>query len=114
MLDTASHQHQPQPQQEHSTLREHIEMDDSGMTRNSSRQRLLDVGDETNASRGLPSVAKHTLGLILLLCVVFLWTLSNFLGSVRIITFPYFVQDETDKRCDRAYLPITPTRSPFS
>jgi len=81
MLDTASHQHQPQPQQEHSTLREHIEMDDSGMTRNSSRQRLLDVGDETNASRGLPSVAKHTLGLILLLCVVFLWTLSNFLGS---------------------------------
>lgn len=27
-------------------------------------------------------LAKHTLGLILLLCVVFLWTLGNFLGSV--------------------------------
>ena len=89
MLDTASLQHQPQPQHEHSTLREHIEMDDSGMTRNSSRQRLLDDGDETNARGGFAGVAKHTLGLILLLCVVFLWTLSNFLGSVRIITsFP--------------------------
>jgi hypothetical protein len=28
-------------------------------------------------------VARHTLGLILLLFVVFLWTASNFLGSVR-------------------------------
>lgn len=34
-----------------------------------------------NAMRGL-GVARHTLGLILLLLVVFLWTTSNFLGSV--------------------------------
>ncbi|KAK5304208.1 hypothetical protein LTR99_004664 [Exophiala xenobiotica] len=81
MLDTASRQHQLRPQHDHSTLREHIEMDDSGMTRNSSRQRLLDDGDEANARGRLAGVAKHTLGLILLLCVVFLWTLSNFLGS---------------------------------
>ena len=32
--------------------------------------------------RMLAGVARHTLGLILLLCVVFLWTLSSFLGSV--------------------------------
>lgn len=32
-------------------------------------------------SSHLAGVARHTLGLILLLCVVFLWTLSNFLGS---------------------------------
>jgi solute carrier family 35 protein F5 len=75
-------------------------MDDSGMTRNSSRQRLLAEGDEANARRGLAGVAKHTLGLILLLCVVFLWTLSNFLGSVRITDhlFSCSVQDETDER----------------
>lgn len=33
------------------------------------------------AMRGL-GIAKHTLGLLLLLLVVFLWTTSNFLGSV--------------------------------
>lgn len=34
----------------------------------------------------LAGVARHTLGLILLLCVVFLWTISNFLGSVCVIS----------------------------
>ena len=40
--------------------------------------------DQSGKKEGgvLGGVAKHTLGLILLLCVVFLWTLSNFLGSV--------------------------------
>lgn len=34
------------------------------------------------AMRGL-GIAKHTLGMLLLVLVVFLWTTSNFLGSVR-------------------------------
>lgn len=68
------------------------EMDDSvgdGISRSTSRQ----VGME-GASTAMPTgeakiqggvikgMARHTLGLCLLLCVVFLWTLSNFLGSV--------------------------------
>lgn len=49
------------------------------------------VGNEEDISRQpqkkglLDGVARHTLGLILLLCVVFLWTLSNFLGSVCLV-----------------------------
>lgn len=41
------------------------------------------------AMRGL-GIARHTLGLILLLLVVFLWTTSNFLGSVSgpVLTSP--------------------------
>ncbi|EXJ84490.1 hypothetical protein A1O3_05158 [Capronia epimyces CBS 606.96] len=60
--------------------REHIEMGDSDSTRTSSRQRLLESQQEDSPAR-LVGMARHTLGLILLLCVVFLWTLSNFLGS---------------------------------
>ncbi len=38
---------------------------------------------ESNTANGPEKgIARHTLGLLLLLCVVFLWTLSNFLGSV--------------------------------
>ncbi|KIW33786.1 uncharacterized protein PV07_00610 [Cladophialophora immunda] len=59
---------------------QHIEMEDHGMSRNSSRQRLLQP--RARGARGrLAGLASHTLGLILLLCVVFLWTMSNFLGS---------------------------------
>ena len=71
---------------------DHYEMDDSlrgGKFRSASRQThsgsvpspmpLADSGVETGPVKGL---ARHTLGLLLLLCVVFLWTLSNFLGSV--------------------------------
>ncbi|KAJ2965392.1 hypothetical protein NQ176_g10641 [Zarea fungicola] len=35
------------------------------------------------ANFGLAGYARRTLGICLLLCVVFLWTLSNFLASVR-------------------------------
>ena len=35
------------------------------------------------ASLKLVGLARHTLGLVLLLLVVFLWTGSNFMGSVR-------------------------------
>lgn len=59
------------------------------ISRLESRRNLL--GQSSNSMRsgeervegGLAKgMARHTLGLILLLCVVFLWTLSNFLGSV--------------------------------
>ncbi|KIW98045.1 uncharacterized protein Z519_01629 [Cladophialophora bantiana CBS 173.52] len=59
---------------------EHIEMEDNGISRNSSRQRLLRPRAQVARGR-LAGLASHTLGLILLLCVVFLWTMSNFLGS---------------------------------
>ncbi|OAP63092.1 hypothetical protein AYL99_02319 [Fonsecaea erecta] len=59
---------------------EHIEMEDGGMSRNSSRQSLLHPRARGDRGR-LAGLASHTLGLILLLCVVFLWTMSNFLGS---------------------------------
>lgn len=42
---------------------------------------------QTNGRGLLAGVARHTLGLILLLCVVFLWTISNFLGSVCVTYF---------------------------
>lgn len=61
---------------------EHIEMDDPSMSRSSSRQRLLASKGAHRQGR-INGMARHTLGLILLLCVVILWTLSNFLGSVR-------------------------------
>ncbi|KIX08255.1 uncharacterized protein Z518_02911 [Rhinocladiella mackenziei CBS 650.93] len=71
------------PQHQPSQPAEHIEMDAS-ISRSSSRQRLLESQPRPRPAiqRGaLAGVARHTLGLILLLCVVFLWTLSNFLGS---------------------------------
>lgn len=37
---------------------------------------------QTKPTSGVGGLARHTLGLILLLFVVFLWTTSNFLGSV--------------------------------
>ncbi|KAJ4509810.1 hypothetical protein HRR83_006860 [Exophiala dermatitidis] len=68
--------------------REQIEMDDPALPRTPSRQRLLTSQarslkeeEEAPPQARLVGMARHTLGLILLLCVVFLWTLSNFLGS---------------------------------
>ena len=55
---------------------ETFEMDDSTLIVNEERKEP--------AKPRMAGVARHTLGLILLLCVVFLWTLSNFLGSVCI------------------------------
>jgi hypothetical protein len=64
-----------------------IEMDDHGSgSRGHSRQRLLQHSVEPGR-RWLGGVARHTLGLILLLCVVFLWTMCNFLGSVCTLHF---------------------------
>ncbi|KIW12000.1 hypothetical protein PV08_09274 [Exophiala spinifera] len=63
-------------------------MDDRDVRRDSSRQRLLDADEspyDTNPGArraGMAGLARHTLGLMLLLLVVFLWTLSNFLGSI--------------------------------
>ena len=59
-----------------------IEMDDTSVSRTSSIQRPSDEAEETPKRTAFAGVARHTLGLILLLCVVFTWTLSNFLGSV--------------------------------
>ncbi|KAJ9639023.1 uncharacterized protein PV06_07420 [Exophiala oligosperma] len=71
--------------QQDSDRQEQIEMDDGDVRRNSSRQRLLEAGRETNTGTTgqgvVAGLARHTLGLMLLLLVVFLWTLSNFLGS---------------------------------
>lgn len=44
----------------------------------------------------LAGLARHTLGLLLLLLVVFLWTASNFLGSVR-LSSPISYHAETNK-----------------
>ncbi|KAI1611162.1 putative integral membrane protein [Exophiala viscosa] len=55
--------------------------DSSSLERNSSRQRLLDAPEDATTTPRAAGLARHTLGLILLLCVVFLWTMSNFLGS---------------------------------
>ena len=41
-----------------------------------------------NAGSLVGGLARHTLGLVLLLCVVFLWTGSSFLGSVGVVTLP--------------------------
>jgi len=57
-----------------------FEMDDSALTVNEEDRKPQDEP----AKPRMAGVARHTLGLILLLCVVFLWTLSNFLGSVCI------------------------------
>jgi hypothetical protein len=72
---------------------QNIEMDEPAMTaapaRGQSRRRLLPHQESYTGRAGavgdgrLAGVARHTLGIILLLCVVFLWTLCNFLGSVR-------------------------------
>ena len=71
----------------------HYEMDDSNTEAlpqsglRSAASTTMPVG-KSEVERGpVKGIAKHTLGLLLLLCVVFLWTLSNFLGSVG--HFPY-------------------------
>jgi hypothetical protein len=55
------------------------------MSRSSSalNRHSAQTGHDSNQTRTVVGgVARHTLGLILLLFVVFLWTASNFLGSV--------------------------------
>jgi hypothetical protein len=77
------------------------EMDDSvGDITRSSPSQVGGTGADGSAGPALPSaetkvqggvikgMARHTLGLCLLLCVVFLWTLSNFLGSVCLAQTP--------------------------
>lgn len=62
----------------HGTQQQTFEMSDS----QTSFTIEDDVQPRNPVRKGLfASVARHTLGLMLLLCVVFLWTLSNFLGS---------------------------------
>lgn len=59
-----------------------FEMDDSTLI--AADQEPGHKHSQKQETRGpLGGIAKHTLGLILLLFVVFLWTGSNFLGSVR-------------------------------
>jgi hypothetical protein len=50
--------------------------------RSTSRQSLLSESSPAPRAK-VGGLARHTLGVILLLCVVFLWTICNFLGSVR-------------------------------
>ncbi|ERF76482.1 hypothetical protein EPUS_06144 [Endocarpon pusillum Z07020] len=62
---------------------DYLELRDSRSSSPHAHARLSD-SSEDRASRPTSSVggvARHTLGLILLLVVVFLWTASNFLGS---------------------------------
>ncbi len=75
------------PPQENTYEMEHGEGGE--ISRSDSRQLLLGqlssatTSGEKQGEGGLvKGMARHTLGLLLLLCVVFLWTLSNFLGSV--------------------------------
>ena len=83
----------PSPSPQSGVIDVDIEMEDHGssaLMRHTSRQTLLDRHDNPKSRGGggrLAGVARHTMGLILLLCVVFLWTTGNFLGSVR--DFPF-------------------------
>ncbi|KAK5060065.1 hypothetical protein LTR84_009949 [Exophiala bonariae] len=74
------------PHQHHDSLaHDQFEMDDTSISHTSSIQRLASNNDNEDPipskKSGVKGVARHTLGLLLLLCVVFLWTTSNFLGS---------------------------------
>jgi len=80
-------------------------------SRANSKQMLLDSKKSSEGS-GLQGVARHTLGLCLLLVVVFLWTLSNFLGSVRAIATPSLTN--TDLMVDRASSQTIHMRNPSS
>ena len=64
--------------QNHLTPSLNFDVDDPLTSRSSSRHANLSV----EARKVIGGVARHTLGLLLLLLVVFLWTLQNFLGSV--------------------------------
>lgn len=62
------------------TSPETFEMEDSILLPEVEQQReQVASPEQPHATR---SLARHTLGLLLLLTVVFLWTTSNFLGSV--------------------------------
>lgn len=83
-----------------------FEMDDTLVANNEAEETLKPPG------RGLlVGVARHTLGLILLLFVVFLWTISNFLGSVCVIS-PIGTGDVNRlTESDRAFLLMIVMRS---
>jgi hypothetical protein len=72
--DVAVAQGLSQAQSENGTF----EMDHSIVSSRQTQRSAFDADSVTSP----PSIARHTFGLILLLCVVFLWTLCNFLGSV--------------------------------
>lgn len=52
--------------------------------RSASPVRLLKSSSGFRAGVGLENIARRTLGIILLLVTVFLWTASNFLASVSV------------------------------
>ncbi|KEF53100.1 uncharacterized protein A1O9_11008 [Exophiala aquamarina CBS 119918] len=58
-----------------------FEMDDTSISHTSSTQRFPHEPSRPPRKTGAAGLARHTLGLLLLLVVVFLWTASNFLGS---------------------------------
>lgn len=70
----------------HSPAHDQFEMDDTSISHTSSTQRFPNESSSPPRQTGVAGLARHTLGLILLLCVVFLWTTSNFLGSVRVFS----------------------------
>ena len=89
-----------------------IEMDDHASSSGTrSSQRLLQHETEPGQGR-LAGVARHTLGLILLLCVVFFWTMCNFLGSV--CQTPPQPQDRDTDLVRRVFLRTTHMRNRFS
>lgn len=61
---------------------EGIEMEDAIPSQTKSNP--IQSESSSSPQSGLMGAARHTLGLALLLVVVFLWTASNFLSSVRI------------------------------
>ena len=70
-----------------------------GLSSTTSTEQLLGDTSEIEAPKMtetsvVKGMARHTLGLLLLLAVVFLWTASSFLGSVGSLTSRKVVADD--------------------
>lgn len=74
----APYHHHPHDSPAH----DEFEMDDTSISHTSSTQRFAHGSPHPPQKTPVAGLARHTLGMLLLLFVVFLWTTSNFLGSV--------------------------------
>lgn len=86
--------------------------------RSASRARSNTASSGLRARLGLMGVARRTLGIVLLLVTVFLWTLSNFLASVSVggtrMAFLVVKRKRANFYPSRTYSPIARIISPSS
>jgi len=85
-LRASYHPHHPRQLAHDSPAHDEFEMDDTSTSHASSSQRAPHEPSQPPQNTGVAGLARHTLGLLLLLFVVFLWTTSNFLGSVWLLS----------------------------